>query len=161
MDALANGQRSKCLTCVDDFTKECLTITAAFGISSVQVTRILDSIALLRGYPGTIRTDQGPAFTCRALDKGALKQGVELRLIQPGKPMQHGFIEIFNRRFRDKCLNEKGFSDILHARKVINDWRQDYNESRSNSSLKYLTPAEFATDWRNRKYEAIPTDIAN
>jgi putative transposase len=83
MDALANGRRIKCLTCVDDFTKECLTITAAFGISGVQVTRILDSIALFRGFPATIRTDQGPEFTCRALDQWAFEHGVELRLIQP------------------------------------------------------------------------------
>ncbi|KAF1366647.1 putative transposase [Yokenella regensburgei] len=68
MDALANGRRIKCLTCVDDFTKECLTITAAFGISGVQVTRIMDSIALFRDYPATIRTDQGSEFTCRAPD---------------------------------------------------------------------------------------------
>jgi len=71
MDALANGRRLKCLTCVDDFTKECLTITADFGISGVQVTRFLDIIALFRGYPTTIRTDQGTEFTCRALDKWA------------------------------------------------------------------------------------------
>ena len=71
MDALSTGRRIKCLTCVDDFTKECLTVTVAFGISGVQVTRILDSIALFRGYPATIRTDQGPEFTCRALDQWA------------------------------------------------------------------------------------------
>ena len=106
MDALPNGCRIKCLTCVDDFTKECLTITAAFGISGVQVTRILDRIALFRGYPATIRTDQGPEFTCRALDQWAFEHGVELRLIQPGKPTQNGFIEGFNGRFRDECLNE-------------------------------------------------------
>jgi len=69
MDALGNGRRIKCLTCVDDFTKECLTITTAFAITGVQATRILDSIALFRGYPTTIRTDQGPEFTCRALDQ--------------------------------------------------------------------------------------------
>ncbi len=125
MDALANGRRIKCLTCVDDFTKECLTITAAFGISGVQVTRILDSIALFRGYLATIRTDQGPEFTCRALDQWAFEYGVELRLIQPGKPTQNGFIESFNGRFRDECLNEHWFSDIVHARNTINDWRQD------------------------------------
>lgn len=85
MDALSTGRRIKCLTCVDDFTKECLTVTVAFGISGVQVTRILDSIALFRGYPATIRTDQGPEFTCRALDQWAFEHGVELRLIQPGK----------------------------------------------------------------------------
>ncbi|MDE8559436.1 IS3 family transposase [Pantoea vagans] len=161
MDALASGRRIKCLTCVDDFTKECLTITAAFGISGVQVTRNLDSVALFRGYPATIRTDQGPEFTCRALDQWAFEHGVELRLIQPGKPTQNGFIESFNGRFRDECLNEHWFSDILHARKIINDWRQDYNESRPHSSLNYQTPAEFAASWRNGKLEGKQTDITN
>ncbi len=73
MDALASGRRIKCLTCVDDFTKECLTISVAFGITGAQVSRILDSVALFRGYPATIRTDQGPEFTCRALDQWAFE----------------------------------------------------------------------------------------
>lgn len=96
MDALTNARRFKCLTCVDDFKKERLTITTAFGLSRVQVTRILDSTALFRGYPASIRTDQVPEFTCRALDQWALEHGVELRLIQPGKPTQNGFIDSFN-----------------------------------------------------------------
>ena len=137
MDALATGRRIKCLNCVDDFTKECLTITIAFGISGVQVTCFLDSIALFRGYPATIRTDQWPEFTCRALDQWAFEPGVELRLIQPGKPTQNGFIESFNGRFCDECLNEHWFSDIVHARKVINDWREDYNECRPHSALNH------------------------
>ncbi len=135
MDALAIGRRIKCLTCVDDFTKECLAVTVAFGISGVQVMRILDSIALFRGYPATIRTDQGPEFTCRALDQWAFEHCVQLRLIQPGKPTHNGFIESFNGHFRDECLNENGLSDIVHARRIINDWRQDYNECRPHSSL--------------------------
>ncbi len=159
MDTLANGQRIKCLIGVDDFTKECLTITAAFGISGVQVTRILDSIALFRGYPATIRTDQGPEFTCRAPDQWAFEHDVELRLIQPGRPTQNGFIESFNGRFRDECLNEHGFSDIDYARKTINVWRQDYNESRPHSSLNYQMPTEFAANWRNGKLEGKQTDI--
>ncbi|QHM94292.1 MULTISPECIES: IS3 family transposase [Kosakonia] len=161
MDALATGRGIKCLTCVDDFTKECLTVTAAFGMSGIQVTRVLDSIALFRGYPATIRTDQGPEFTCRALDQWAFEHGVELRLIQPGKPTQNGFIESFNGRFRDECLNEHWFSDIVHARKIINDWRQDYNECRPHSSLNYLTPVEFAAVWRNGKNEDKQNDIIN
>ena len=161
MDALSTGRRIKCLTCVDDFTKECLTVTVAFGISGVQVTRILDSIALFRGYPATIRTDQGPEFTCRALDQWAFEHGVELRLIQPGKPTQNGFIESFNGRFRDECLNEHWFSDIVHARKIINDWRQDYNECRPHSALNYQTPSEFAARWRNGKCEGKQTDLTN
>ncbi len=136
MDALVTGRRIKCLT-----------ITIAFGISGVQVTRILDSIALFRGYPATIRTDQGAEFTCCALDQWAFEHGVELRLIQLGKPTQNGFIESFNGRFRDECKNEHWFSDIVHARKVINDWRQDYNECRSHSALNYQTPSEFAARW--------------
>ncbi|MFZ4215554.1 integrase core domain-containing protein, partial [Pantoea endophytica] len=118
-------------------------------------------IALFRGYPATIRTDQGPEFTCRALDQWAFEHCVELRLIQPGKPTQNGFIESFNGRFRDECLNEHWFSDILHARRIINDWRQDYNESRPHSSLNYQTPFEFAACWRNGKHEEKPTDITN
>lgn len=149
MDALANGRRIKSLTCVDDFTKECLTITAAFGISGVQVTRIMDSNALFRGYPTTIRTDQGPEFTCHELDQSAFEYDVELRLIQPGKPTQNGFIEGFNGRFRDECLNEHWFSDILHSRKTLNGWRQDYNECRPCSALNYQTLSEFAAQWRN------------
>jgi putative transposase len=146
---------------VDDFTKECLTITAAFGISGVLVTRILDSIALFRGYPATIRTDQGPEFSCRALEQWAFEHGVELRLIQPGKPTQNGVIESFNGRFRDECLNEHWFSDIVHARGIINNWREDYNEWLPFSSLNYQTSAEFAAGLRNRKYEVKPTDITN
>ncbi|WP_144243205.1 IS3-like element ISYen3 family transposase [Yersinia enterocolitica] len=161
MDALATGRRIKCLTCVDDFTKECLTVTVAFGISGVQVTRILDSIALFRGYPATIRTDQGPEFTCRALDQWAFEHGVELRLIQPGKPTQNGFIESFNGRFRDECLNEHWFSDVSHARKTISEWRQDYNECRPHSALNYQTPSEFAAAWRKGNSESEGSDITN
>ncbi|MBL5885571.1 IS3 family transposase [Lelliottia amnigena] len=162
MDALATGRRIKCLTCVDDFTKECLTVTVAFGISGVQVTRILDSIALFRGYPATIRTDQGPEFTCRALDQWAFEHGVELlRLIQPGKPTQNGFIESFNGRFRDECLNEHWFSDVNHARKTISEWRQDYNECRPHSTLNYQTPSEFAASLRKGNSESEGSDITN
>lgn len=102
---------------------------------------------LVRGYSATIRTDQGPEFTCRTLDQWAFEDGVELCLIQPGKPTQNEFIESFNGSFRDKCLNEFWFNDILHARGIINDWRQDYDECRPHSSLSYLTPAEFAAGW--------------
>ncbi len=158
MDALATCRRIKCPTCVDDFTKGCLTITIAFGISGVQVTRILDSIALFLGYPATIRTDLGPEFTCCALDQWAFEHGVELSVIQPGRPAQNGFIESFNGRFRDECLNEHWFSDTVHARKIINDWQQDYNECRPHLALNYQTPSEFAARCRNGKCEGKQTD---
>ncbi|HBT6235617.1 TPA: transposase, partial [Klebsiella quasipneumoniae] len=114
---------------------------------------------LFRGYPATIRTDQGPEFTCRALDQWAFEHGVELRLIQPGKPTQNGFIESFNGRFRDECLNEHWFSDVSHARKTISEWRQDYNECRPHSALNYQTPSEFAAAWRKGNSDSEGSDI--
>jgi putative transposase len=161
MNALATGRRIKCLTCVDDVTKECLTVTVAFGISGVQITRILDSIALFRGYPATIRTDQGPEFTCRALDQWAFEHCVELRLIQPGKPTQNGFIESFTGRFHDECLNEHWFSDVSRARKTISEWRQDYNECRPYFALNYQTPSEFSAAWRKGNSDSKGSDITN
>jgi putative transposase len=161
IDALATGRRIKCLTCVDDFTKECLTVTVAFGISGVQVTRILESIALFRGYPATIRADQGPDFACRARDQRAFVHGVELRLIQPGKPTQNGFIESFNGRSRDECLNEHWFSDVSHARKTISEWHQDYNKCRPHSTLNYQTPSEFAASWRKSNSESEGSNSTN
>ncbi|OSN03077.1 integrase core domain-containing protein, partial [Lonsdalea iberica] len=112
-------------------------------------------------YPATIRTDQGPEFTCRALDQWAFEHGVELQLIQPGKPTQNGFIESFNGRFRDECLNEHGFSDVSHVRKTISEWRQDYNECRLHSTLNYQTPSEFAAGWRKGNSEREGADITN
>lgn len=122
------------------------------------IGRVEQSIAL---YPTTIRTDQGPGFSCCALDQWAFEHDVEMCLIQPGKQTQNGFIESFNGRFRDEGLNEDRFSDIVHGRKMINEWRQDYNECRPHSSLNYQTPAEFAADWRNGKNEEKPTDMTN
>ena len=159
MDSLSVGRRIKCLTIVDDFTKECLDIPVAHGISGDQVARILESIAAFRGYPKAVRTDQGPEFTGKALDQWAYRHGVELKLIQPGKPMHNGYIESFNGKFRDECLNEHWFLDLAHAREVIYDWRQDYNERRPHSSLGYQTPSEFASAIRQEKSESKTKDI--
>jgi len=106
MDALATGRRIKCLTCVDDFIKECLTVTVAFGISGVQVTRILDSIALFRVYTATIRTDQGPEFTCRAPDQCAFEHCVELRLIQPKSGGFHCINQDFTRQQKNSRFRQ-------------------------------------------------------
>ncbi|WP_410174017.1 IS3 family transposase [Microbulbifer thermotolerans] len=161
MDALANGRRIKCLTIVDDFTKECLDIQVASGISGEQVVRSLDAIAAFGGYPKAIRTDQRPEFTGKALDQWAYRNGVELKLIQPGRPTQNGYIESSNGKFRDECLNEHWFRDLVHARELISPWRQDYNEQRPHSSLGYQTPAEFAAAFRSHKKESINTNITN
>ncbi|MET0116407.1 MAG: IS3 family transposase [Sedimenticola sp.] len=148
MDSLANGRRMKILTIVDDCTKEAIDLVADFGISGQYVTRILDQAARFQGYPKAVRTDQGPEFTGKALDQWAYEHGVQLKLIQPGKPTQNAFIESFNGKFRDECLNEHWFHTLSHARAVIKQWRTDYNECRPHSMLGYRTPAEAAKELR-------------
>ena len=148
MDALSNGRRIKCLTIVDDCTKEAVDIVVDHGISGEYVTRILDRAARFRGYPTAIRTDQGPEFTGHALDQWAYRHGVQLKLIQPGKPVQNAYIESFNGRFRDECLNEHWFSSLAEAREIISAWRLDYNEHRPHSALEYSTPNEYAAQYR-------------
>jgi putative transposase len=148
-DALAGGRRIKALTIVDDFTKEAVGIVADHGISGHYVTRILDQAVRFRGLPAAIRTDQGPEFTGKALDQWAYRNGVQLKLIQPGKPTQNAYIESFNGKFRDECLNEHWFTSLAEARALIAAWRRDYNENRPHSALKYQTPAEFAACCRS------------
>ncbi len=150
MDALATGRRIKILTLVDDFSKEALDLEVAHSISGDYVTRVLDRVAQFRGYPRAIRTDQGPEFTGKALDQWAYQHGVELKLIQAGKPTQNAYIESFNGKFRDECLNEHWFTSLPHARSLIATWRKDYNEQRPHSSLDYATPAEFAAETRQQ-----------
>ena len=150
MDALSSGRRIKCLTVVDDFTRECLDIAVDYGISGGYVTNVLDQIAQFRGLPSAIRTDQGPEFTSRVMDRWAYTRGINLKLIAAGKPTQNAYIERFNGKFRDECLNDHHFNNLAHARALIAEWRRDYNEDRSHSSLGRIPPAEFAARHRLR-----------
>jgi putative transposase len=157
MDALSNSRRLKCLTIDDDFTKESVDIIVDHGISGLYVARALDRAARFRGYPKAVRTDQGPEFTSRALDQWAYANGVALKLIQPGKPTQNAYIESFNGKFRDECLNEHWFTTLAQARAVIAAWRQDYNGTRPHSALNYLSPAEFAA--KHRAAAVVPAAL--
>jgi putative transposase len=147
-DSLEYGRRLKCLTIVDDFTKESIDIVVDHGISGAYVTRVLDRVDKFRGLPKVIRTDQGPELTGKALDQWAHEHGVALRLIEAGKPTQNTYIESFNGKFRDGCLNEHWFRSLAEARTVIAAWRQDYNQYWPHSALAYRTPAEFAAALR-------------
>ena len=147
-DALADGRRLKILTVVDDYTRQALVVDVHRAISGAHVTRILDQVATFRGYPRAIRTDQGPEFTGRALDQWAALHGIELKLIQAGKPTQNAYIESFNGKLRDECLNDHWFTSLAHARDVIESWRIDYNEERPHSSLNQMTPNAFAATGR-------------
>lgn len=160
MDALSSGRRIKCLTIVDDFTRECLDIAVDFGISGEYVARVLDQIAQFRGLPKAVRTDQGPEFTSRALDKWAYGKGVDLKLIAAGKPTQNAYIESFNGKFRDECLNDHYFTTLAYARAVIAAWRRDYNEARPHSAIGRMPPAEFAALHRKHTDTAVKQEIS-
>ncbi|VDY13623.1 Integrase catalytic region [Thiomonas sp. OC7] len=153
-DSLANGRRLKCLTVADDFSHECVDIAVDYGISGAYVTRLLDQAAQFRGYPAAVRTDNGPEFTSQAFMAWATSRGVRHILIAPGKPTQNGFIESFNGKFRDECLNEQWFETLHQARVTIAEWRRDFNEVRPHSSLGRIPPARFAEQHRQRAGDA-------
>lgn len=143
-DRSAEGRAIKCLTIVDDATHEAVAIVPARAISGQHVTRILDHLAATRGLPQVIRTDNGKEFCGRAMLTWAHAHAVTLRLIEPGKPNQNAYIESFNGRFRDECLNEQWFLNLAHAQAVIEAWRREYNEERPKKGLGGLTPAAYA-----------------
>ena len=153
-DSLANGRRLKCLTVADDFSHECVDIATDYGIGGLYVTRLLDQASLFRGYPVAVRTDNGPEFTSRAFMAWAQTHGIRHILIQPGRPMQNGYIESFNGKFRDECLNDHWFQTLPQARAAIALWRQDYNEVRPHSSCRRMPPAKFAALHRQKSAAA-------
>jgi putative transposase len=108
------------------------------------VVSALNRLAFLHGKPEVIILDNGPEMISKVLDQWAYENGVELHFIEPGKPTQNGFIESFNGRFRDECLNAHWFYDIADARRKIAAWRHEYNTERPHSSIGDLTPAEYA-----------------
>ena len=150
-DALASGRKLRCLTVADDFTHECVDIAVDHGIGGMSVTRILDQAACFRGYPKAVRKDNGPEFTSRAFIAWAQRHGVRHLLIQLGKPLQNGYIESFNGKFRDECLNDHWFTSLQQARDVIANWRIDYNEVRPHSSCGRIPPAQFAANHRQQQ----------
>ena len=146
-DALATGRALRALTVVDGFTKEAPVIQVDSSLSAPRVTRALDEVIAERGKPEGIRVDNGPEFTSRCFVAWAEQRGITLIHIQPGKPVQNSFIESFNGRFRDECLNANWFTSMADARRKIEDWRIDYNQRRPHSSLAYRTPEDFARQW--------------
>jgi len=142
-DGLADHRRLRCLTIVDDFSRECLAIEVDTSITGRRVAHVLDRIADSRGLPESITVDHGPEFEGQVLDSWAYERNVRLSFIRPGKPNENAYIESFNGKFRDECLNEHWFRSMAHARRVIEDWRIEYNTERPHSSLGNLTPVEF------------------
>ena len=143
-DVLADGRRFRVLVIVDDFTRECLALVVDTSISGRRVARELDAIVAARGKPLMIVSDNGTELTSHAILGWQQECGVGLHYIAPGKPIENAFVESFNGRFRDECLNEQVFRGLPMARRIIEAWRRDYNACRPHTSLGGLAPNEFA-----------------
>jgi putative transposase len=143
-DCVSGGKAIRMLTIVDDYTRECPGIEVDTSLGGWRVRRVLDRIAGQRGLPEAIILDNGPEFRGRALAAWSEERRVRLEFIQPGKPVQNAYVESFNGRLRDECLNANWFTSLNDARGKIESWRQDYNQQRPHSSLGYLAPLEFA-----------------
>ncbi len=142
-DACANGQQLKCLTVVDEYTRESLAIDVAGSIRSGRVIEVLSQLISAHGAPKILRSDNGPEFVSRALLRWAANENLDMALIDPGKPWQNGTAESFNGKFRDECLSMEWFRNRVEAKVVIEQWRQHYNDVRPHSSLGNQTPAAF------------------
>ena len=143
-DAFGCGRRFRTLCVVDDFTRECLALVADTSLSGARVARELDAIAAMRGKPLAVVSDNGTELTSTSILRWSQERQVEWHYIAPGKPTQNAFVESFNGRLRDECLNETLFTSMAQARTVLAAWRQDYNTVRPHSKLGGLTPAEIA-----------------
>lgn len=147
-DACANGQKLKCLTVVDEWTREALAIEVAGSIRSKRVIEVLSRLVSSRGAPRFLRSDNGPEFVSMAVLSWLTQQGIDTAFIAPGKPYQNGTNESFNGKFRDECLSMEWFRTRAEATVVIEAWRQHYNRVRPHQSLGDLTPVEFARQKR-------------
>jgi putative transposase len=143
-DTLSDGRVFRTLNIVDDYTRECLAIEVDTSLPGARVVRVLERLAAAGRRPLHLVVDNGPEFVSKAVDQWAARSGVNLRFIDPGQPMQNGYIESFNGKFRDECLSQHWFISLEEARSVSEEWRIDYNERRPHRSLRHLTPAEFA-----------------
>jgi transposase InsO family protein len=155
-DRIASGRVIKSLTVVDDATHEAIAIVPEHSIGGDHLARIMDRICAQRGKPLVIRTDNGKEFTGKAMLTWAHRNGIALRLIEPGKPTQNAYIESFNGRLRDECLNDQWFISLQHARIEIERWRREYNEERPKRALGGLTPAAYAKQLANRPITINP-----
>jgi len=143
-DSLASGRKFRTLNLMDAYTREALWIEVDNSLPGLRVVRVLEKVAQERGLPEAIQVDNGPEFISRVVDQWAYANGVALHFIDPGKPVQNAFIESFNGKFRDECLNQNWHTSLEDARRIIETWRVDYNTVRPHSSLGYQTPEEYA-----------------
>ena len=150
-DEFVNGQRFRALTVVDIFSRSSELLEPAVSLTGKRVVEALDQVAQVRGYPEAIRVDNGGEFCSKEMDAWAYRNGVKLLFSRPGKPTDNGYIESFNGKLRDECLNQHLFTTIKDAKEKLEAWRKDYNQNRPHSALGNLTPAEYERLHTNEK----------
>mgnify|MGYP000207692452 FL=1 len=143
-DTTESGDKLRMLDVVDEYTRECHQIHVGRSVSAEKVVDILSWLFLMKGAPEHIRSDNGPEFVAKAVCDWLDKSGCKTIFIEPGSPWENPYIESFNGRFRDECLNREIFRNAREAQEIVENWRREYNELRPHSSLGYRTPAEFA-----------------
>ena len=144
---MADGRWFRILTVIDQFTRECLGLVADQSLTGEKVAQALQPVVSQRGAPRSITVDNGSEFASRVMDAWAYRHGIQLECIRPGKPVENGFIESFNGRLRDECLNVEVFFTLNDARKKLARWQEDYNRTRPHSALHDQAPACFAAEW--------------
>jgi putative transposase len=145
-ERLENGRLVKLLVVLDQFSRECLAIDVGKSIRGKQVVQVLRYLFAVRGAPEFVRSDNGPEFASRAVNRWLRRAGVQTLFIAPGSPWENGYVESFNEKLRDELLNRELFLHIDELRYVLDRWRMDYNHYRPHSSLEYMSPAAFAAD---------------
>lgn len=147
-DRIGNHRNIRSMNIVDDFTRECLALEIGYSFGSHDVIRKLEEIAFERGFPETLRFDNGSEFTSHAMLRWGSERDIHLHFIEPGKPTQNANIESLNGKIRDELFNMHRFTTIFEARRKAADWQRDYNDVRPHSALGYRTPREFAEEFK-------------
>jgi putative transposase len=142
-DQLASGRSFRVLTVIDQWSRESVLLEANVSLTGRSVVVAREAVSARRPLPRAITVDHGTEFTSNALDEWAYRRGVTLDFIRPGKPVENAFIESFNGRLRDECLNVYSFLDVAHAQQLLDTWGHDYNHQRPHGALGHLTPSEY------------------
>ena len=150
-DRLADGRQIRMLTLVDNFSRVSPAIEVDFSLTGKRVVEVLERLKKTCGLPKVIKVDNGSEFISQAMDEWASRHGVKMEFSRPGQPTDNAFIESFNGRLRQECLQQNWFISLEDARQIVEEWREDYNQQRPHSSLKQQTPSEFVAHWQQTR----------
>ncbi len=150
-DRLSDGRAFRMLTLVDNFSRVSPAIEVDFSLTGKRAVEVLERLRLAHGSPRTIKVDNGSEFISKVMDEWAHHNNVKLEFSRPGKPTDNAFIESFNGRLRQECLNQNWFTSLADAKQTVEAWREDYNQLRPHTSLKHQTPSDFVARWQRTR----------